>query len=277
MLPVMLPVMLVVGAAVPQLPSVVNVSDFAKKLSNFDFTSLLYGGSISGTLSAAGLGIFEAGVLTGFITSYNRIQRNAYKKDRKKRKEKIKELKKETEMLLKVEEARQQSENNRKTDSVHEGDYEDYNTGYHVAPAPSHRLSQSSTQGHYHMLSYSAYDPHTQTRHKRSTIKGLQEVEVAQKMLVSAVIHLDTDGCLLKLLCHLHNKRPGDRTLQENIILQFLSNSPEMLSSYKAALINATKVGGQSTCNEVFPKCVLRDQELSSLLQQTWGCGSIPL
>ncbi|XP_069949725.1 uncharacterized protein [Cherax quadricarinatus] len=263
------PALFVVCGALPQISSIVKIPEFPLELKNFNFSSLLYGGSISASLAAAGLGIFEAGVLTGFITNYSNLQREAYEKDKEEREELLEELREDEEIRIQEEEEGQEGEHNKKSAFVYNGDYIDDNTGYHVAPAPSHRLSQSSTQGHYHMLSYSAYDPHTQTRHKRSTRKGLQEVEAAQKMLVSAVIHLDTDGCLLKLLCHLHNKRPGDRTLQENIILQFLSNSPEMLSSYKAALINATKVGGQSTCIEVFPKCVLRDQELGSLLQRS--------
>ncbi|XP_069949402.1 uncharacterized protein [Cherax quadricarinatus] len=107
---------------------------------------------------------------------------------------------------------------------------------------------------------------------------GLEEVEEAQKLLMSAATHLDTDGCILKFMCYLENKQQSTRSLEENVLLQLFSNSPETMSFYNTALLEATQsrqIQDPARCDKVFPRCLLLEKELSSLIVQTLGCGSL--
>ncbi|XP_071541418.1 uncharacterized protein [Panulirus ornatus] len=128
------------------------------------------------------------------------------------------------------------------------------------------------------------YGPPAQRYHKRSTTQETwgEEVVELEKLLVSAASRLDTDGCVLKLLCHLNNKQAHARTLEENVLLQLFSNNPDTLSFYHATFDNTaadvSKTQEQvatSACDKVFSSCTLGQEELSSLLQQTWPCPNI--
>nr|XP_053657104.1 uncharacterized protein LOC128706105 [Cherax quadricarinatus] len=120
------------------------------------------------------------------------------------------------------------------------------------------------------------YHPYRR-RHDRALLTGLQEVEEAQKMLVSAVIDMDTEGCVLKLLCHLHNNQTDTLSAEENVLLQLFSNNAETLDSYNTTIfLEDAGVPGHPTCNKAFPRCPWGEEELRNVLQQTWGCGSFP-
>ncbi|XP_071541416.1 uncharacterized protein [Panulirus ornatus] len=129
-----------------------------------------------------------------------------------------------------------------------------------------------------------SYRPFAQRYHKRSTTQETwgEEVVELEKLLVSAASRLDTDGCVLKLLCHLNNKQAHARTLEENVLLQLFSNNPDTLSFYHATFDNTaadvSKTQEQvatAACDKVFSSCTLGQEELSSLLQHTWPCPTI--
>nr|XP_053657577.1 uncharacterized protein LOC128706648 isoform X2 [Cherax quadricarinatus] len=111
--------------------------------------------------------------------------------------------------------------------------------------------------------------PFFQRRDHRAVESALEKLDEVQKMMLTAATHLDTDGCVLKLLCYLHNKQRDSRSLEENLLLQLFFSSSEKLSR------SARGVGDQITCDQVFPKCPLGKEELSSLMVQTSGCGSL--
>ncbi|XP_042226697.1 uncharacterized protein LOC121869424 [Homarus americanus] len=119
---------------------------------------------------------------------------------------------------------------------------------------------------------YNAYPVHH--RRKRAIDQGIGEIEEAEKLLLSAATHLDTDGCVLKLLCHLNNKQVDARTLEETVLLQMFSDNLETMSSYNTTIQEDSEVD-QGVCDKMFPNCPLREEELGSLLRQTWGCGSL--
>ncbi|XP_069936389.1 uncharacterized protein [Cherax quadricarinatus] len=123
-----------------------------------------------------------------------------------------------------------------------------------------------STEGGHDGVPPSAEGGHG--RHIRDTL-----LEKAWTV-TSADTHSDAEICIPKLLCHLHNKKLDARSQEENLILKIFSSSPEPLLPYKAALLKATEVGGEAICDEVFRRCPLARQELTSLLRQMWGCGS---
>ncbi|XP_069179501.1 uncharacterized protein [Procambarus clarkii] len=160
---------------------------------------------------------------------------------------------------------------------------EAYSPSYPEAYSPSYPESYSPSYSEVYSPSYS--EPYSRqtvgARHSRGVTKALEEVEEVQKLLVSAVTHLDTDGCILKLLCHLDKKHHEAVTPEEKIFLQVFYNSPETLSSsYK--LLEDTETGHVQgvgdTCEEGFSQCPLRVEELDRLLQQqVTGCGSFPL
>ncbi|XP_071540926.1 uncharacterized protein [Panulirus ornatus] len=137
---------------------------------------------------------------------------------------------------------------------------------------------------YYHDPPEPTYDPPAQRYHKRSTTQETwgEEVVELEKLLVSAASRLDTDGCVLKLLCHLNNKQAHARTLEENVLLQLFSNNPDTLSFYHATFDNTaadvSKTQEQvatAACDKVFSSCTLGQEELSSLLQHTWPCPNI--
>ncbi|XP_069949733.1 uncharacterized protein [Cherax quadricarinatus] len=141
---------------------------------------------------------------------------------------------------------------------------------------PPKHIPQHSSYGHI-VRGHPPRHHGTHRRHKRFIN---EEVEEAQKLLISAAFHLDIDSCVFKLLCHLNNKQENSFSVEEYILLELLANSPETLSSYNVALLQATEVGqveDQAICKKVFPSCPLGEEELGSLLRQTWGCGSTPL
>nr|XP_045622343.1 uncharacterized protein LOC123772952 [Procambarus clarkii] len=241
------------------LPSFAGI---AALLQPFIPTKLAYGGNLSGTLAAVGLGLFEAGVLAGYITNYSQVTRRAYDQERKKKKEALEEIKKEQEAKTKQAESK-------KSPIVYEADYEDADAQipsrpsygspssqnvyhsptstniYHSSspqnvyrsPSPQNVYRSPSPQYVYRSPSSQYVYPNQFTRRQtRSNKQELQQVDEVQRLLMSAATQLDTDGCVLKLLCHLDTKEQEERTLQEDVLLNLFYNSPEMLSSYNTEL-----------------------------------------
>ncbi|XP_071540923.1 uncharacterized protein [Panulirus ornatus] len=173
----------------------------------------------------------------------------------------------------------------------HEPPPADEEPGSHYPPPESSYVShRSSTHAHQPQPPpppsdpSPSYRPPAQRYHKRSTTQETwgEEVVELEKLLVSAASRLDTDGCVLKLLCHLNNKQAHARTLEENVLLQLFSNNPDTLSFYHATFDNTaadvSKTQEQvatAACDKVFSSCTLGQEELSSLLQHTWPCPNI--
>ncbi|XP_042227180.1 uncharacterized protein LOC121869692 [Homarus americanus] len=129
------------------------------------------------------------------------------------------------------------------------------------------RRSRYGRHGH-------SYGHRKHYRHGRAIQSAADEGE---NLLLSTVGQLDPNGCVLKLLCVLEAKEEAYRTLEEAILVDMFANSTETLTSYNAAFVYATDVGGKTqdaaACHHHFPKCPLTDDQLSGLLQQAWGCG----
>lgn len=55
------------------------------------------------------------------------------------------------------------------------------------------------------------------------------------------------------------------------------ANGTETLTTYNAAFVYATDIGGKTKdsamCDKYFAKCPLNDDQLAGLLKQAWGCG----
>ncbi|XP_042226694.1 uncharacterized protein LOC121869421 [Homarus americanus] len=97
-----------------------------------------------------------------------------------------------------------------------------------------------------------------------------------EQLLLTTVGELDQNGCILKTLCQLQTKKEGSRTLEEKLLAELFANRTEV-TAYNAPFVHAIDIGrrtGKSAvCDQLFHKCQLSDTELSSLLQQAWGCG----
>ncbi|XP_042887601.1 uncharacterized protein LOC122263289 [Penaeus japonicus] len=104
------------------------------------------------------------------------------------------------------------------------------------------------------------------------------DAEEGTNLLLSTVGQLDPDGCILKLLCLLQTRSESSLTPEEEGLVQMFSNNSETMSSYNAAFVYATDVGTRTrdpaVCERLFPKCSLREDQLSRLLQSVWGCAS---
>ncbi|KAG7166301.1 hypothetical protein Hamer_G011130 [Homarus americanus] len=153
---------------------------------------------------------------------------------------------------------------------------EEEEDSYGIADSASRRTSYPHPSSFYKFLDPSVYPP--RSRQQRAITQGIGEMEEAEKLLLSAATHLDTDGCVLKLLCHLNNKQVDARTLEETVLLQMFSDNLETMSSYNTAFQETRDVDqtqDQVTCDKMFPNCPLTEEELGSLLRQTWGCGSL--
>ncbi|XP_042887602.1 uncharacterized protein LOC122263290 [Penaeus japonicus] len=104
------------------------------------------------------------------------------------------------------------------------------------------------------------------------------DAEEGTDLLLSTVGQLDPDGCILKLLCLLQTRSESSLTPEEEALLQIFSNNSETMSSYNAAFVYATDVGARTrdpaACERLFPKCSLREDQLTRLLQSVWGCAS---
>ncbi|XP_047472648.1 uncharacterized protein LOC125027588 [Penaeus chinensis] len=99
-----------------------------------------------------------------------------------------------------------------------------------------------------------------------------------ERLLLFAAGHLDTNGCIFKLLCHLQAKEESRRTPDEHLLVSIFNS--ELLSSFGAAFARALDVGRKaqdsSECTRTFPNCPLAEADLADLLQQAWGCGPTP-
>lgn len=139
-------------------------------------------------------------------------------------------------------------------------------------------------QGEAFERRYLAYGPHyrqptRRNHHKRSIIQEdpLLDDGLEIENMLTSVIRLDRDKCVMKLLCQLDNKAANDRSLEEIVLLQVFSNNPETLASYNSALLAAEEHGQnleQATCDQVFSRCAMSQDELNNLLQYSKGCGN---
>ncbi|XP_037793522.1 uncharacterized protein LOC119588992 [Penaeus monodon] len=111
----------------------------------------------------------------------------------------------------------------------------------------------------------------------RSVDTTLQEGE---DLLLSAATQLDSDGCIPRLLCLLETKETSLRSEEESLLLEIFANNTEAVNSHNAAFVHATDLGAKTrdpaACKKLFPRCPLSEEQLSSLLQQAWGCGVVP-
>ncbi|XP_037793465.1 uncharacterized protein LOC119588915, partial [Penaeus monodon] len=105
-----------------------------------------------------------------------------------------------------------------------------------------------------------------------------QDADEGKNLLLSTVGQLDPDGCILKMLCHLQTRSHSSLTPEEDLLVDMFSNNTENMASYNAAFVYATDVGTKtrdpSVCNGLFPKCSLKEEQLSGLLRRVWGCAS---
>lgn len=110
--------------------------------------------------------------------------------------------------------------------------------------------------------------------HKRSIESQEQDED---NILLSTVGQLDSNGCILKLLCHLQVKDEASRTTEENILIEKFTNGIDVRTIYNEAFVSAIGIGRKThdavTCNKNFPKCPLDEGQLGGLLRQAWGCG----
>ncbi|XP_064122478.1 uncharacterized protein LOC135226699 [Macrobrachium nipponense] len=98
--------------------------------------------------------------------------------------------------------------------------------------------------------------------------------------LFSAVEKLDPAGCIPKLLCHLQFKEEALRTPEENVLVQMFSNRPDDQGSYGSAFAYAAEVGQKgadsTVCEEHFNTCPYSKDNVSEMLQESWGCALRP-
>ncbi|XP_037793455.1 uncharacterized protein LOC119588904 [Penaeus monodon] len=140
---------------------------------------------------------------------------------------------------------------------------------------------QRYNRGHYHGRSHyhGGYNGRRHYRYGRSVDPDTEEdADEGKNLLLSTVGQLDPDGCILKMLCHLQTRSHSSLTPEENLLVDMFSNNTETMSSYNAAFVYATDVGTKtrdpSVCNGLFPKCSLKEEQLSGLLRRVWGCAS---
>lgn len=111
---------------------------------------------------------------------------------------------------------------------------------------------------------------------KRS-VRGNGEMMVDENLLLTTVTQMDPNGCILKLLCSLQTKPEESLTQQEAVLARMFSDNSDSLSSSNAAFVYATGVGRQSqnaaSCDKLFSKCLMEEEQLSRVLQQSWSCG----
>lgn len=119
--------------------------------------------------------------------------------------------------------------------------------------------------------------PHRRQRSiNQLEVEELEQLVEFEELFMSSIVRLDRDRCVMKLLCHLDNKAADKRTLEENVLLLLFSNNPDTLTSYNAAFEAAKEDGHnlqQATCDQVFPRCPIREDLLDGVLQNSLGCG----
>ncbi|KAK3866950.1 hypothetical protein Pcinc_027554 [Petrolisthes cinctipes] len=110
---------------------------------------------------------------------------------------------------------------------------------------------------------------------KRSVRQG--EMTVDENLLLTTVTQLDPNGCILKLLCSLQSKPEEARTAQEAVLVRMFSDNQDSLTSANAAFVYAAGVGREAqdvaSCDKLFSKCLMEEEQLSRVLQQSWSCG----
>nr|XP_045622283.1 uncharacterized protein LOC123772906 [Procambarus clarkii]XP_045622284.1 uncharacterized protein LOC123772906 [Procambarus clarkii] len=106
--------------------------------------------------------------------------------------------------------------------------------------------------------------------------RSLEGARDAGEELLSAVGKLDTEGCILKLLCYLQIKEKSLLSQEESVLIDLFANITE--THYNVAFIRAADIGAKAQdiheCDKHFYMCPLIPEQLSSLLQQAWGCDS---
>ncbi|KAK4319162.1 hypothetical protein Pmani_009881 [Petrolisthes manimaculis] len=110
---------------------------------------------------------------------------------------------------------------------------------------------------------------------KRSVRQG--ELTVDENLLLTTVTQLDPNGCILKLLCSLQAKPEEARTTEEANLVRMFSDNQDSLTSANAAFVYAAGVGRETqdvaSCDKLFSKCLMEEEQLSRVLQQSWSCG----
>ncbi|KAK4327399.1 hypothetical protein Pmani_002065 [Petrolisthes manimaculis] len=100
---------------------------------------------------------------------------------------------------------------------------------------------------------------------------------VDENLLLTTVTQLDPNGCILKLLCSLQAKPEEARTTEEGNLVRMFSDNQDSLTSANAAFVYAAGVGREAqdvvSCDKLFSKCLMEEEQLSRVLQQSWSCG----
>lgn len=136
-----------------------------------------------------------------------------------------------------------------------------------------HRRGRSHYHHHHHHRSGGHGHYYGHYRYSRALQTAADDGE---NLLLSTVGQLDPNGCILKMLCNLQTKEDIKLTLEENILVDMFANSTEVFSAKNSAFVVATQMGRKThdsaVCDNSFPRCPLTNDQLSGLLQQTWGC-----
>ncbi|XP_068210743.1 uncharacterized protein [Palaemon carinicauda] len=115
---------------------------------------------------------------------------------------------------------------------------------------------------------------------KRSVDGQVHVQDEEETELLSAVEKMDPTGCIPKLLCHLQFKEESRRTPEENVLVQMFSNTSDDQGSYSSAFAYAAEIGRKgvdsSVCEEHFHSCPYSKDNVSDMLQESWGCALRP-
>ncbi|XP_042890118.1 uncharacterized protein LOC122265035 [Penaeus japonicus] len=109
--------------------------------------------------------------------------------------------------------------------------------------------------------------------------RSVQQIADTEDELLSTIGHLDTHGCILKMLCLLQAESPDDLTPEEGILVDLLSNSILNYSTeVNATVLRPSEEGGLPShsagdCDAFFGMCPYEREILRGLLRQVFGCG----
>ncbi|KAK8383518.1 hypothetical protein O3P69_015758 [Scylla paramamosain] len=103
---------------------------------------------------------------------------------------------------------------------------------------------------------YSRYDtpfiPHGGSRSLNDLPDEDQHEDDLERLLLTLATHLDKSGCSLKLLCHLREKPPQARSLEEDGLVHLFANGTAGVS-----------------CTQEFPSCAMGKEQLRSMFAIT--------
>jgi len=130
---------------------------------------------------------------------------------------------------------------------------------------------QGQRRTHYQQYHYPGHYHH----HYRYGRSIEPEAGEAEDLLLATATRLDTDGCIKKLLCLLQTKNPETLTPEEDLLQGMFTNATDITAS-GANFVYASDIGAKThdaaTCKKFFSKCSYGQEELTGLLQQSWGC-----